>query len=124
MCCRFELLSRYLKLQFLGRARGLNKTCVSTPVTAPEDNHEVSSDNTGEDITLGENTSPTSDLQTVTTPEDNHQVLVSSDNTGEDNTSGEDTSPTSDPPIQASEGNHEVSADNTNEASSGETGKK
>ena len=34
--------------------------------TVTEDNHQVSSDNTGEDNTLGEDTSPTSDLQIQT----------------------------------------------------------
>ena len=49
-------------------------------VTAPEDNHQVSSDNTGEDKTSGEDTSPTSDLQIQTSE-------VSADNTNEASTS-------------------------------------
>ena len=48
--------------------------------TAPEDNHQVSSDNTGEDNTSGEDTSPTSDLQIQTSE-------VSADNTNEASTS-------------------------------------
>ena len=48
--------------------------------TAPEDNHQVSSDNTGEDNTSGEDTSPTSDPP-IQTSEGNHEV--SADNTNE-----------------------------------------
>ena len=48
--------------------------------TAPEGNHEVSSDNAGEDNTSEEDTSPTSDLQIQTSE-------VSADNTNEASTS-------------------------------------